>query len=125
VATLSIAHTTRSYPKGPYRQIKDDILGRTYTLSLVFVGEQRARTLNRTHRKKTYTPNVLSFSLSPHEGEVFICPAVARREAPAFGMSYRAYVAFLLIHGLLHLKGYRHSATMERAEARYRTKYRL
>ena len=34
--------------------------------------EKLAQKLNKTYRKKTYTPNVLSFPLSKNEGEIFI-----------------------------------------------------
>lgn len=123
--TFSISNTARTYPSGPYRVIKDDILGARYALSLVFVGERRARELNRRYRGKTYTPNVLSFPLSDTAGEIFMCPAVARREANAYGMTYPSYVLFLFIHALLHLKGHGHGDTMDRAEARYARKYGL
>lgn len=123
--TFSIAHTTRSYPRGPYREIKEDILGARYALSLVFVGETRAQALNKTYRNKTYVPNVLSFPLEKDAGEIYICLSVAKRQAKQYGMTYPHYVRFLLIHGLLHLKGLPHGDTMDRAEARYRVKYEL
>lgn len=110
---------TRSYPTHPYTEIADKILGRSYEVSLVFIGETRARALNRSTRGKSYAPNVLSFSLSPTQGEIYICPLVAKREAKAHGFSVNGYIAYLFIHGLLHLKGYDHGATMEKLEARY------
>ncbi|MBY0310395.1 rRNA maturation RNase YbeY [Patescibacteria group bacterium] len=121
--TFSIQSTVRSYPKAAYELIKRDILGTRYTLSLTFVGPTRARSYNEVHRGKTYVPNVLSYPLDGSTGEIIICPSVAKREAKKFALSYTGYTTYLFIHGLLHLKGYDHGATMERMEERYKRKY--
>lgn len=126
MTSFAITNTTRSaYPSHPYEKIKNDILGKDYSLSLSFVGATRAEALNKTYRNKTYTPNVLSFPLDKNNGEIFIAPSVAKREAKKFSMTVRGYVGFLFIHGCLHLKGHDHGATMERAEKRYCAKYSL
>lgn len=123
--TFSVTTTVKSYPRLPYQKIKEDILGRQYELSLVFVGKTRAQSLNRTHRKKTYVPNVLSFPVTDTVGEIFITPEVAKKEAAAFGMTQNGYIGYLFIHGLLHLKGHTHGSAMEKAEARYTSRYNL
>jgi probable rRNA maturation factor len=115
----TINTTVRSYPQLPYDAIKTAILGKRYVLSLVFVGSVRARKLNRTYRNKNTVPNVLSFPLDNVTGEVFITPERAGRESKKFNMTPQGYVGYLFIHGLLHLKGYRHGATMEKAEKKY------
>ena len=120
---FAIHTTVKAYPRLPYEKMKDAILGKRYDASLVFVGEQRAQSLNKAHRGKTYIPNVLSFPLSDDAGEIFIAPRVAAREAKKFNMTPRVYIAFLFIHGLLHLKGYDHGDTMEKAERRYLKKF--
>lgn len=118
--TFSISTTVKRYPKKiPYAEIKRGILGTRYELSLVFIGTRRAATLNRTYRQKTYTPNILSFPLDEHTGEIFICPEVAAREARQFDMSKTGYIAYLFIHGCLHLKGHEHGDTMEKLERKY------
>jgi probable rRNA maturation factor len=115
--TVAIRNTTRSAPpRLPFEEIKNKVLGTRYQLSLVFVGDARGRALNQKYRKKQTVPNVLAFPLSQSEGEIFISPNRARKEAAQFGMSVRAHIAFLYIHGLLHLKGLAHGSTMERKE---------
>lgn len=116
---IIISHSTRSYPQLPYARIKDQVLGTSYDLSLTFVGAVRASTLNKKYRKATYVPNVLSFPLDKNTGEIYITPQVARREARKWGMTFEGYIGFLFIHGLLHLKGYPHGATMEKAEKKF------
>ena len=123
--SVTISKTVRSYPKLPYEGIARDILGRHYKLSLVFVGGTRAQTLNKRYRKKTYVPNVLSFNLGSNAGEIYITPEVAKREAKKTNLNTRTYIGFLFIHGILHLKGHTHGATMERAEKKYLARYNL
>lgn len=123
--SISISHTAKTFPKLPYEEIKNDILGKGYTLSLAFIGATRAQALNVQYRKATYVPNVLSFPLDTKHGEIYITPQVARREAHKFDLSPNGYMGFLFIHGLLHLKGHLHGATMEKAEKKYISKYNL
>jgi len=117
--SLTTTTTVTSYPRHKYADIKEAILGKRYELSLVFIGKTRAATLNQTYRHKTYSPNVLSFPLDNKTGEIFICPQVAAAEAAKFGLSPKNYVAFLFIHGCLHLKGHEHGDTMDRLEQKY------
>ncbi|MFT7644457.1 MAG: putative rRNA maturation factor [Candidatus Paceibacteria bacterium] len=118
--SFTISSTVKEYPKKhPYETMKRKILGAKYQLSLVFVGKTRAATLNKNYRKKTYSPNVLSFSLTEENGEIIICPRVAKNEAARFNLSVDGYIAYLFIHGLLHLKGYDHGNTMEKYESKY------
>lgn len=106
-------------------RVKHAAVGARYRASIVFAGPVRMQALNRTYRKKSYTPNVLSFPLAKNEGEMFICPSVAAREARAARVSTRARTAYLVIHGLLHLKGLAHGATMTRSEERLCKKFNL
>jgi probable rRNA maturation factor len=125
MSTFTLASTIQSYPAFPYETIKNDILGKRYTLALQFIGPTRAQKLNATYRQKTYTPNVLSFPLDTETGEIFICPTVAVKEARAYQLSVEGYVAYLFIHGLLHLKGLDHSDAMDKAEQKYLRKYQI
>ena len=114
--TSTIAHPPTRIP---FEAIARKILGARYELSLVFVGATRAKTLNATYRKKDYIPNVLSFPLDERSGEIFICPEIAKREAKKYNLSEKGYVAYLFIHGCLHLKGHDHGDTMDKLEQRY------
>lgn len=121
--SISISSTVRSYPKLSYEKIKNDLLGEKYELSLVFVGEKRGRAINLKSRNKTYSPNVLSFPFTKQSGEIYISPAVAKREASRYGHSYHKHVTYLFIHGLLHLKGLDHGKKMDALEVKYLQKY--
>ncbi len=116
---IDIVCIARHIPNHPWEHMAHAILGKKYDLTLTFIGETRARKLNIAHRGKSYVPNVLSFPLDDTHGEIYICPTIARHEAKKFDMTDNGYIAFLFIHGCLHLKGYDHGATMERAEQKY------
>ena len=115
--TFSLINKTKGkLPRLPFVEIKNTTLGKDYNLSLVFIGETKSKNLNRIYREKNKVANVLSFPLSKKEGEIFICSKKAKKEATLFKNTYYQFVGFLFIHGLLHLKGEQHGATMEKQE---------
>jgi len=90
-------------------------------VTLRIVGAREGRRLNRLFRKKDRATNVLSFSYGKKRGDVVLCHPVIAREARAQGKTLAAHYAHLVVHGVLHLRGYDHenaqeAARMERAE---------
>ena len=106
-----------------FEKIKNDILGKEYSLSIAFISEKKSRELNKNYRDKDKPTNVLSFAFSKKEGELLLCKSVIKKETKIFGRNYGELLGFLVIHGMLHLKGMRHGAIMERAEEKYDQKY--
>ena len=115
--------TKYKIPKLPIEKIKNEILGKRYELSIVFVGEKRAKDLNKKYRKKDYTPSTLSFPISKSLGEIIICPNIAKRKAKKERLSEKKYIGFLLIHSMLHLQGKQHGSIMESKEQKYLLKF--
>lgn len=105
--------------------IKEHILGKRYDLSFAFVPPAKMREVTQAHRGYDKASNVLSFPLSKTSGEILICKSTARKEAKSFGMDYPTFLAYLFIHGLLHLKGLDHGATMESEERRAMRRFGL
>lgn len=125
-SNFSVTKLTKDrVPTLPFALMKEAALGKRYALSLVIVGDKRSRTLNNAYRKKTYTPNVLSFPLDDESGEIFLNLKQARREHKARGETFEYFVALLFIHSMLHLKGYRHGVTMEGEEQKLLAKFRI
>ncbi len=119
---FEITNTTKHRPyskEADFVAIKNAILGKAYDLSLAFVGDARARSLNMAHRKKSYVPNVLSFPLDDTSGEMFITPSCLAKESKGFEMTPAQYERFLFIHGCIHLTGLDHGDTMDRAEKKF------
>jgi probable rRNA maturation factor len=80
------------------------------------VDEAEITSLNRIYRGKDGPTNVLSFPYEPMPavetgllGDVVICAPVVVEEAVAQGKSLDAHWAHMVIHGVLHLRGYDHS----------------
>lgn len=122
--TFSVVRKTKgTLPRVPFLRLKEAILGQRYDLSLALVGPAESRHLNHERRGKDKPANVLSFPLSPQSGEIVLCPAEARREASAHGLSYRDFVGLLFIHGALHLKGLAHGSRMEEKERALVTRF--
>ncbi len=116
MSDLNIRNFTRHEVPGLlFPKIANEILPE-WEISLVFAGKIRAQRLNVLMRKKTYVPNVLSYKVGNKHGEIIICPIIASKHAHKFGISPYEFTVFLFIHGLLHLKGYRHGTTMDKHE---------
>lgn len=120
---LTIVRKNGPIPVVPFLRMKEVILGKQYTLTIIFARPEEVRVRNKEYRGKDYTTNVLSFPLSKTEGEIYISLSKVRSGAKDFDMSYQEFLHFLLIHGMLHLKGYDHSSTMEKLEGNYLKKF--
>jgi rRNA maturation RNase YbeY len=103
--------------------LKNDILGKAYNLSIAYVGEKTSKELNTRYRNKNKSTNVLSFSITKNEGELIICPKVIKREYKNFDRSILNFLGFLIIHGMLHLKGLDHGSKMEKLEKFFEKKH--
>lgn len=123
---LDFSNTTKhklSLSEKTLQEIAEDILDTSYDVSIVVVGDKKARTLNQEYRGKDYVPNVLSFPIDETMGEIFLNPKTAQIEASKFNLSVNHYLYYLLIHSMLHLKGFDHSDEMSAKENFYMKKY--
>lgn len=125
-AKCSITNTnTGRLPRLPFSDMKNAVLGKRYELSVVASGNTLSRALNTRYRGKASPANILSFPLNNEAGEIIINLEKAREEARLFQRTYKNQIGYLFIHGLFHLKGYRHNSTMEKEEARIRKKFSI
>jgi len=118
-----INKTKNKIPILPFVSIKNNILGKSYSLSLAFVTKEQIKKFNKIYRNKNKPTNILSFPLSKVSGEILICPTLVKTELKKFNRNFRELLGFLVIHGMLHLKGMEHSSRMEKEENRYDKKY--
>ncbi|MEY4440491.1 MAG: hypothetical protein RLY49_117 [Candidatus Parcubacteria bacterium] len=123
---LDFSNTTKhklSLSEKLLQEIANDILDTSYDVSIVVVGDKQARSLNQKYRGKDYIPNVLSFPIDETMGEIFLNPKTATLEASKFDLSVNHYLYYLLIHSMLHLKGFDHGDEMSAKENFYMKKY--
>ena len=122
--TFSITNTTKGkLPSLPFKAIKEDILGKKYFLSIAYVDKEASQKINKKYRDIDNPTNILSFLLHKNGGEIILCLPVIKREAKNFEKTSDQFLGFLIIHGMLHLKGYEHSSRMNKAEEKYYEKY--
>lgn len=114
-----IRETVGTIPSLPFFDVAQKILGKKYTMRLIFSTQKNIQYLNQTYRKKTYIPNTLAFPLTKNEGEIYMSLSVMRSQAKNYSLAYRDFILFLFIHSCLHLKGYAHGSTMEEQERKY------
>ncbi|PIR69066.1 rRNA maturation RNase YbeY [Candidatus Nomurabacteria bacterium CG_4_10_14_0_2_um_filter_30_12] len=123
---FSVINKTKiKLPDLPIFDIKNDILGKKYSFSLAYITEEKMKKINKTYREKNNPTNILSFPLSKTSGEILICPNVVKSETKKFNRNFRELLGFLVIHGMLHLKGFKHGTKMEKLENFYCNKFNL
>ena len=89
-------------------------------ISVTFVSDRRMATLNWRHLRHRGSTDVISFSFAagargaPVTGDVYIAPAVARRNALAHGVGIREELLRLVVHGTLHVLGHEHPLDLAR-----------
>jgi probable rRNA maturation factor len=106
--------------------------GDNRSATIVFVGDEAIKKLNRQFRGKNYATDVLSFPSQAEAfevehrsqlGEVVISVHRAMAQAKEHGLPFSCEVKQLILHGLLHLCGYDHETDrgeMDRLELKLR-----
>ena len=106
-------------------------------ISVVLADDDYIHQLNRQYRGKDRPTDVLSFAMNDycageHEpeiaeapddieillGDIVISLETTARQAEEFGHSLERELAYLTVHGMLHLLGYDHENEAEQAEMR-------
>lgn len=118
--TLSITNKTNGkLPSLPFARLKEAILGKKFELSIALVTPKESHRLNLTYRQKDKPTNVLSFPFDKNSGELVLDLKTSRADAKNFDMTSEKFLLFLVIHGMLHLKGFDHGSTMEKHEKKF------
>lgn len=116
---LEIKRITKGkLPSLPFVRIKKEILGESYDLSISFVKKETIEDLSQQFKGDKTHQNILSFPLDKNSGEIILNLQTIRSEAKNFDKKYLNYLGFLVIHGMLHLKGFTHGSKMESEEKR-------
>jgi probable rRNA maturation factor len=122
------------------RAILDDVGEASAELGILFVGDQRMRSLNRQYRGNDRTTDVLAFAMREARtlhalrraqgrpalltpdllGDVVISVPTAWRQALEAGRSLNEELTCLLVHGILHLCGYDHERSEKEARRMHR-----
>lgn len=99
-------------------------------ITVLIADPERIQTLNRDFRHVDRVTDVLTFPawegeaiFAPSDGylgDIMICMERAKEQAEEFGHSLERELAFLAVHGTLHILGYDHMEPEEEALMRQR-----
>jgi probable rRNA maturation factor len=106
------------------RMVLEEAAVASARVSLAVVDDATIHRLHREYLAADEPTDVLSFLLERSgdrlEGEVIVSAQTARRAAARFGWPPEDELLLYVIHGTLHLVGYRDATPAERAEIRRR-----
>jgi len=91
--------------------------------NIIIVDEEEIHKINREYRGKDSVTDVISFALEDDKvfvetdfrvlGDIYVCIEKVKSQAEEYGHSFKRELAYLTIHGLLHLLGYDHMTSEE------------
>lgn len=94
--------------------------------SIVFIDEKEIKRINKEYRNIDKVTDVISFAFEDNAamvyndfrvlGDIYICIPRMLEQAKEYGHSNKRELAFLTVHGLLHLLGYDHQQEDEEKE---------
>lgn len=88
-------------------------------VSVAFVTNQQIKELNNKYRNKDEATDVLSFPIDNEIlGDIIISAERAAEQAADYRHSLKRELAYLTVHGMLHLFGYDHHSEEEKKEMR-------
>ena len=103
--------------------------------SVCLVSDRAIRRYNQQYRQRDEPTDVLSFPAGSPEangraylGDILISAETAQRNARRYGLRLEQEIEILVLHGLLHLKGYDHETDggrMARSEKHWREQFGL
>lgn len=111
-------------------------LSRDYEMSVTIVNDKEIRKINKEYRNKDYATDVISFAMNDVAeddpladlelddefsfnnllGDLFISIDKVKQQAKDYEHSEKREIAFLLVHGFLHLNGYDHHTSENEQE---------
>lgn len=106
-----------------YARIKENLEDTELEFSVIIVDNKRIHEINKEYRGIDRPTDVISFALEDNEeikfdnyrvlGDIYISIDKVREQAKEYGHSEKRELAFLTVHGFLHLLGYDHMRTEE------------
>ncbi len=112
-------------------------LGDQAEISVLLCHDEYIRRLNKQYRQMDRPTDVLSFALNEGEedgydgpdasllGDIVISLEKAEEQAAEYGHSFERELAYLTVHGMLHILGYDHMEPDDKAEMRREEEYIL
>ncbi|WP_338984545.1 rRNA maturation RNase YbeY [Spiroplasma endosymbiont of Diplazon laetatorius] len=102
-------------------------IDQSLSLSVNFIDEAKSRAINNEYRQKDYVGDVISFPIDDdfgiyeqldfrEIGDIFITFSEANNKAQKYNHTIKEEMAWLFVHGLLHILGYDHETNEKEAD---------
>jgi probable rRNA maturation factor len=85
-----------------------------FNIGIILLSDAGIQKLNRKFLNKNTATDVLSFKVSKNHADIVISTQAASRNAAFYNNTLEQEIAYLIIHGILHLKGYRDYSDSEK-----------
>jgi len=122
--TLKNRTGLKSFIEGVFKREKKQLV----SLNYIFCTDKRLLEINMQCLNHDYYTDIITFDLSESkaiEGEVYISVDRVRDNAKGLSVSLQEELARVMIHGALHLCGYRDKTNAEKATMRTKENYYL
>lgn len=109
ISKVAAPALTDSYLQRIFRAVQRCVrYPKTLAITVVAVNRTVVRQLNRQYRSQDRVTDVLSFAYNTHHGEVIVCYPQALAQAKQKQNPVKRELAWLIIHGILHVLGHDH-----------------
>ena len=88
-------------------KLSEIIDGPPYNVSVVFVSNSKITQLNKKFLGRDFPTDVMAFTISKNYGEIIISAEKAKENSTFYNNTPEKEIVYLIIHGFLHLQGYR------------------
>lgn len=81
---------------------------KNYQVNFIMVSDEEIKKLNTKYRKVRRITDVISFLIEPEMfvGDIYISEKRSQKQAKRYNNTWEEELAYLVIHGVLHLCGY-------------------
>jgi probable rRNA maturation factor len=98
-------------------------------LNYIFCTDKRLLKINQDFLKHDYYTDIITFELNPKgqpiEGEIYISVDRVKENAHSLGISFRQELLRVILHGALHLCGYKDKTASQIKEIRQKEEFYL
>ena len=79
-----------------------------YQINFIMISDEEIKSLNTKYRKTKRITDVISFLVIPEKlvGDIYISSNRTKKQAKRYNNTWQKELAYLVIHGVLHLCGY-------------------
>ena len=99
-------------------------------IDYIFCSPKRILEINKAHLDHHYTTDIITFEYSDNRNrktssEIYICPDVVNKNAVQYTQTKTRELHRVIIHGLLHLCGYKDKSPRDQKQMRSKEDYYL